>query len=176
MRKLISAITHEMRKVIPAAIFFFIAFQLLGFTRVLILRQYELSLPAFLGATIGALVVAKVVLVVDMLPVVNRFPEKPLAYNVTWKTLIYIAAAFVVRYVEHLIPFLREHSSLGVANRALLAEMDWARFWVIQIWLLVLFLMYCTLRELIRVLGKDRVRRMFLGPLEPGDVVGGVGG
>jgi hypothetical protein len=41
----------------------------------------------------------------------------------------------------------------------------WQHFWATQILLFVLILMYCTGRELIRVIGKDRVRRLFFGPL-----------
>jgi hypothetical protein len=33
----------------------------------------------------------------------------------------------------------------------------------IQLWLFVLFLFYAVLYELIRALGKDRVRKMFCG-------------
>ncbi len=36
---------------------------------------------------------------------------------------------------------------------------------MVQIVLLVLILMYCTMRELVRAIGKDKVRRMFFGPL-----------
>jgi hypothetical protein len=61
-------------------------------------------MPAAAGATVGALLVAKVVLIADNLPVINRFPEKPLLYNVAWKTTIYVLAALVVHYLEHLVP------------------------------------------------------------------------
>jgi hypothetical protein len=73
-------------------------------SRALILRQYGVHVSALAGATIGALLVAKVVLIADMLPAVNRFPEKPLIYNVVWKTLIYVVGALVVHYLEHLVP------------------------------------------------------------------------
>lgn len=156
---------QEFLKVIPAAVFFFIAFQLLAFTRSLILEEYGVQVTTFVNATIAALIVAKVVLVVDLLPFVNRFPEKPLLYNVVWKTIIYIFAALVVRYVEHLLPFVREYGDLALANRYLLDKVVWPHFWAIQIWLLVLFFMFCALRELIRVLGRERVRGMFIGPI-----------
>ncbi len=52
------------------------------------------------------------------------------------------------------------------ANGHLLQEVQWAHFWAVQVLLLMLFLVFCSLRELIRALGKDRVRRMFFGPLE----------
>jgi hypothetical protein len=164
MSHIVSRLKHEILGVIPPAVFFFIAFQLIAFTRALMLEEYGIRVSTFATATIAALVVAKVVLIVDLLPFVNRFPEKPLIYNVVWKTVIYLIAAIFVRYVEHLIPFVREHSDLALANRHLLDEVVWPHFWAVQIWLLVLFFVYCALREVVRVLGREQVRSMFLGP------------
>ena len=158
---------HEFLSVIPPTIFFFIAFQLIAFTRALMLEQYGVEISTFISATIAALVVAKVVLLVDMLPFVNRFPEKPLIYNVIWKTIIYMFAAFLVRYAEHFISFFRQYGDVALANQHLLNEVVWPRFWAIQIWLLALFFVYCALRELIRTLGREKVRIMFFGPLPP---------
>lgn len=167
MSQISSRIKDELVAVIPPTVFFFAAFQLIAFTRALMLREYGISVSAFVTASIAALVVAKVVLIVDLLPFVNRFPDKPLVYNVVWKTLIYLVAALLVRYVEHLIPFVREHGDLVMANRRLLDEVVWPHFWAVQIWLVVLFFVYCALRELIRVLGRDRVLNMFFGAKTP---------
>ena len=52
-----------------------------------------------------------------------------------------------------------------VGNEKLLAEIAWPRFWAIEIILLVLILMYCTMHELVRVIGKEKVRRIFFGPM-----------
>ena len=167
MSQISSRIEDELVAVIPPTVFFFAAFQLIAFTRALMLREYGISVSAFVTASIAALVVAKVVLIVDLLPFVNRFPDKPLVYNVVWKTLIYLVAALLVRYVEHLIPFVREHGDLVMANRRSLDEVVWPHFWAVQIWLVVLFFVYCALRELIRVLGRDRVLNMFFGAKTP---------
>lgn len=67
---LFSKLKHEFVQVIPPAIFFFIAFQVIAFTQALMLRQYGITVSTFMVATIGALIVAKVVLVVDLLPFV----------------------------------------------------------------------------------------------------------
>ena len=32
----------------------------------------------------------------------------------------------------------------------------WPHFWLLQMWLAVLFLIFCALRELIRVIGRDK--------------------
>ena len=52
----------------------------------------------------------------------------------------------LVHYLEHLVDFWRAAGSLVAGNQQLLAEIVWPRFWAIQIFLVVLILMYqpCT--------------------------------
>ena len=156
---------HEVRELIPVTVFFFVAFQLLALTEALMLRQYGISVSVFLTATLLALVVAKVVVIADHFAVVNRYPEKPLAYNVVWKTAIYFVAALLARYAEHLVRFWRKTGNLTDAHRQLVTDIVWPRFWLVQLWLLVLLLVYCASRELVRALGRDRVVRMFFHDL-----------
>ena len=80
-----------------------------------------------------------------------------------WKTAIYLLAALVVHYLEHLVPLWWRARDLSAANRQLLNEIVWPHFWAIQLWLLVLLFFYCALRELVRALGADKVRQMFFG-------------
>jgi hypothetical protein len=47
----------------------------------------------------------------------------------------------------------------------LLASIIWPHFWAIQIILFVLILAYCMGRELVRVIGREKVLRTFFGPL-----------
>ncbi len=154
---------HLVHEMIPPVLFFFISFQLLAFTRALMLRRYDIEVTTFVAATIGALVAAKVVVLADLLPFINRFPGRPLIYNIAWKTTIYLTAACVVRYLEEFIHFYRRQGAVLAANRHLLDEVIWPHFWAIQIWLTVLLLVYCTMQELLHALGIDRVRELFLG-------------
>jgi hypothetical protein len=155
---------HEFHEVIPPTIFFLISFHIVVLDRKLMLRQYGLPLSSIASATVAALLVAKVVLIADALPFVNRFPDKPLIYNVVWKTAIYVAAAFVVHYFEHLVPIWWHTGDLGAANRQLLEEIVWPHFWAIQLWLVVLLFVYCAMRELVRAIGREKVVDMFFGP------------
>lgn len=165
-----SKLKHELLEAIPPAVFFFIAFQTIAFTSALMVRQYGVQVSTFVTATIAALVVAKVILIVDLLPFVDRFRGKPLIFSVLWKTMVYLGAALLVRYVEHLVHFLREYGDLASAHRHLFDEVIWPHFWAVQIWLLVTFLVYCTLRELVRVLGRERMGRIFFAsPGPPAD-------
>jgi hypothetical protein len=44
-----------------------------------------------------------------------------------------------------------------------MVETVWAHFWLIQIWLIDLFFAYCTMSELTRAIGRERVIGMFFG-------------
>ncbi|HXJ79724.1 MAG TPA: hypothetical protein VMS64_13715 [Candidatus Methylomirabilis sp.] len=154
---------HEFHEVLPPTIFFLISFHIVVIDRRLMLRQYGLPLASVASATVAALLVAKVVLIADALPFVNRFPEKPLMYNVVWKTSIYIVAALLVHYLEHLVPVWWHTGDLGEANRQLAGEMVWPHFWAVELWLVVLLFVYCAMRELVRAIGREKIIEMFFG-------------
>ena len=156
-------IKHEMLELLPPTIFFLIAFHIIAISRALMLREYGVRVSAAAGATIAALIVAKVVLIADHLPFINRFPEKPLIYNVVWKTVIYLFGALVVHYLEHLVPLWWREGAFAAANHRLLEEVVWTHFWAIQLWLVVLLFVYCAFREFIRAVGRREVMRMFFG-------------
>ena len=79
--------------------------------------------------------------------------------------MIYTLVALLIHYLEHLYDFSREAGGLVAGNAKLLSEIIWPHFWAVQIILLVLIVMYCTMHELVRVIGKDKVLRIFFGPL-----------
>ena len=70
-----------------------IAFLLILFTKQTVLREYGIYWTGFGVAVVGAMLVGKVVLMVDKLPFVNKFPDWPLIYNTLWESLIYFLAA-----------------------------------------------------------------------------------
>jgi hypothetical protein len=164
MNKLLEKLKEEFKALLPPTIFFFIALHLVAFVRVLMLKGTGIAAGTSLSVTLAALIIAKAVLIADLLPFINRYPDKPLVYNVAWKTAIYFFVASLVHYVERLVDYWREVGGLVAGNEKLLSEIVWPHFWAIQIFLLVLILMYCTMRELIRVLGEARVRQVFFGP------------
>jgi len=165
MSKLSAKIKEEIVALLPPTIFFFIVLHLVAFIRVLMLKGTGIAPSTSVSVTVAALILGKAVLIADSLPFINRYPDKPLLYNVTWKTTIYVLVASLVHYMERLVHFWREAGGFIAGNEKLLAEIVWPHFWAIQIFLVMMILMYCTMRELIRVIGGEKVRRMFFGPL-----------
>lgn len=165
MSGIAAKLKEEFLKVIPPTVFFFVALHLIALVRSLMLSQTGITLPATMSLTIAALILGKAVLLADMLPFINRFPERPLIYNVLWKTAIYLLVTAVIHYLERLSHFASEVGGVAAGNRLLLEQMVWPHFWAIQILMLVLILMYCATRELVRVIGRDKVLSMFFGPM-----------
>jgi hypothetical protein len=163
--KLLTKLKEEALAVLPPTLFFFVALHIVAFVRVLMLKGTGIPASSSISVTIGALILGKAVLIADMLPIINRYPDKPLIYNVAWKTLIYVLVAAIIHYIERLVDFSRQAGGLMAGNEKLLAEIVWPHVLAIQIILCVLILMYCTMHELVRVIGKDKVRRIFFGPL-----------
>jgi len=166
MSKLSAKIKEEIEALLPPTIFFFIALHLVALLRVLMLKGTGIALGTSVSVTVAALILGKAVLLADLLPFINRYPGKPLAYNVAWKSTVYVLVSMLVHYLERLVDFWREAGGFIAGNEKLLAEIVWPHFWAIQILLVVLILTYCTMRELVRVIGGDKVRQMFFGPLK----------
>jgi hypothetical protein len=165
MKTLMSKVKHEFMKVLPPTIFFFVILHIVALIRALMIRGTGVSLPVSTSVLIASLVLGKSVLIADMLPFINRFPEKPLAWNVAWKTSMYTVVALVIHYLERFYEYWKEAPGIVAANHELLVNMSWPRFWAIQILLVTLILMYCVIAELARVIGRDRLKKMFFGPL-----------
>jgi hypothetical protein len=161
---------EEFFKILPPTIFFFVALHIVAFIRVLMLKGTGIAPSSSASITVAALILGKAVLIADMLPMINRFPNKPLIYNVAWKTAIYMLIATVTHYLERLIDFWRQAGSFVAANQKLLSEIIWQHFWAIQIILFVLIAMYCTVHELVRVIGREKVMRIFFGPMPAPEV------
>jgi hypothetical protein len=165
MSKLSTTLKKEFFELLPPTIFFFVALHIVTFVRVLALKGTGISPLSSMSIAVAALILGKAVLIADMLPMINRFPNKPLIYNVAWKTVIYLLVATLIHYLERLIDFWRQAGGLVAGNEKLVAEIVWPHFWAIQIILLVLIVMYCTMHELVRVIGKEKVLRIFFGPM-----------
>lgn len=163
MSKAVEKLKEEFLALLPPTIFFFVALHIVALVRSLMTQGTGLPVSSSAQIAIGALIIGKAVLLADLWPPINRFPDRPLVYNIAWKTFVYFLVATVIHYLERLFDFAKEAGGIAAGNAKLLSEIVWPHFWAIQIVLVALILSYCTIRELGRVLGESELMRLFFG-------------
>jgi len=165
MSKITATIKEEFLALLPPTIYFFVALHIIALIRLLMVKATGITPLTTVSVLVASLVLGKSVLLADMLPAINRFPDKPLIYNVAWKTLIYTVVALIIHYLEHLYDYAREAGGIVAGNEKMLAAIIWPHFWAVQILLVVLIVLYCVMHELVRLIGRERFMRMFFGPM-----------
>lgn len=163
MYRLFRWLVNEFVGMLPAVLFFFAAFNLMRWIENLFLEDSGVPPGSFVNASIGALVVGKVLLIVDLFPVVNAFGGRPLIYNTLWKTFLYSLGALLFRVGEELVPHALAAGSLSVGFEHYLAEAHWPRFLAIQAFIGMLLLIFVASREFVGAVGAERARRLFFG-------------
>ena len=153
---------HEFLEILPPTIFFIIGFNLIVLTTNLILSDYGGQFASFMIATATALIVAKALLVANAMPMIRHYDRAPLIRPILFKTSFYWTAVFIVRLLEHWIRYrLSGDYVFGGFVPHVQATFSWDRFFAIQLWIFVLFLIYVTATELNRLFGHGELSRIF---------------
>lgn len=151
---------EEFRHVLPPTIYFFLGFNLVLLTKKLMLEQYLIQFSGFFIATTAALVVGKVVLVVDKLPFLRRFDHAPLAAPILFKTAVYTSFVFLARLIEAWIHYHVNGGVFGGFLSQMVADFSWHRFIAVQLWMFVLFLGYVIASELNHLFGDGELGKI----------------
>jgi hypothetical protein len=151
----------EFKEIIPPTLFFAVSFNIILLTTQLILDDYFVKFGSFLVATTAALVVGKAVLVANALPLMRRFDKAPLIQPIMFKTLVYFAVVFVVRFLEKIIEYGFSGGTLAGLPQYVAENFTWHRFAAIQIWIFILFLIYVTATELNTLFGDGELVKIF---------------
>jgi hypothetical protein len=152
---------EQVKHTLPPTIFFFVGFNLILWTKRLILEEHGIEFNGFFTAVVAALLVGKAVLITDNLPFMRRFDGAPMIQPILFKSAIYWLCVLMVRLAERLVHFLPGGGSIADFPAHLVEDFSWARFLSIQIWLMVLFLVYVTIHELNVLFGDGELYRLF---------------
>ena len=153
-------VVKEFKEIVPPTIFFAAGFNLILLTTNLLLEKYGVQFSSFLLATTGALIVGKAVLVANALPFFRRLDTAPLIRPVLFKSAIYFAVVGAVRFLEKLIEFLVHGGALRELPDYVATHFTWGQFFAVQIWILVLFLIYTFITELNTLFGDGELARI----------------
>ena len=162
-----SVLRTELRQMLPPLVFFLFSFNLLALAVALLDPSGTISAGRHGAATLGALIVAKAVLLADHLPVVNRYGDRPLVWATIWKASLYEIVTLLLHGAERLVAAARQAGGLGPGWEALRAAFDWRAALAVHLLLGTLFLLFTAGREANRALGPGRLRTLFFGRSRP---------
>jgi len=158
-----AAVARKIREVVPALVFFLILFHLIGFTKAALLDEVDMTALRVAATTVLALLVAKAILIVEVLPIARFFSDGRRVIHVLWKTCLFAAVTLLFRFLEELVPLVLKHEGLVPAIGAIYDEIRWPLFWVFALWTCGGLFLYCVAAELVRAVGIERVREIFFG-------------
>ena len=158
---LLAAVKHEFKEVGLVTLYFLFCFGIILTLKKLFLADYQIEFHALSAAVIGALVAAKVVVVMDHARAGTRFDaSRPLAATVAYKTLVYGAAGAVVLFAEELFHAYRATGGLEVAFAELWTHLDKNVILAKVICVTLAFAGYHFYAEIDRRLGEGTLRRL----------------
>jgi len=146
---------------LPPTLYFIITFNLISFSTNLTVRNSWFDVHSIVLSTTTALVVAKVVLVVDRVRIIDRYRGAPLILPILYKSLFYSVVVLVVRFIEKVVDFAFEAGGFGDVFRSLMQEFTWHRFVAVQVWIFLCFLVYVSASELNALVGEGQLGRLF---------------
>lgn len=156
-------VKKELIEIFPAVFYFLVALSLINLTENLMLKDSGISYASFGGVFVGALIVGKVILVVDLFLFADLFRGWPLIYNTLWKTALYSSMSLLFRLGELALQPMIEYKSIFAAKEHLFSAITEPRFWAMQLWLVVLLLIFIATKELFVAIATGRIRLLFLG-------------
>ncbi|MFO0963867.1 MAG: hypothetical protein U0625_13320 [Phycisphaerales bacterium] len=171
MSKIVEKTKEELRLMIPATIYFLMALVIVTWVRELMIAGTGQSLGQSASMLIAALVLAKAVLIADLLPFMRRESTKPLVWIIAIKSSMYLVVATAVHLLERAIECWRHAPDFSAAWDEVLHQISWTQFLALHIVLALFMIAYSTMRELTHVLGAAKMKALMFGPRPPADTL-----
>lgn len=126
-------VKKEIIEILLVTAYFLLCFGLLILIKKLTLAQVEIEFYGFSAALVGALVMSKVVILLDKTPLGKIYLRHALYKNVLFKSIIYTFVLTFVLFIENLIHTLLEGHNFVEAIKTILEHRDPTQFRLILI-------------------------------------------
>jgi hypothetical protein len=150
-----------------AMVYFVIWLGALALVKALILREYQIEYSDFSVAMIGALILAKVVVVLEHVPMGTWIAARLAWVDVVVRTALYSVGVFIAIVLEKGFEGRAKNGGFVPAVKAGLGEMNFYRTLANTICLSGALLLYNVFSVFRRHLGGGSLFRLFLKPLPP---------
>ncbi len=159
-------LTHEFSEYLVNFGYMAIIFSAIILYRRLVLASHGIYLEDYFMGVIKAFVIAKVVMLAAFIKVSRLFENRPLYISILYKAVYFTLTVMAFDVVEE---FIRELIHLKQVTEAVSATITQINL----VWLggsmliFFIFIPFFAFRELVRKLGKDKVRELFITSNKP---------
>lgn len=146
--------------------FVFLAFFLVAFAwyRRLTLAEFHIKYFGYWGPLIQAAVLAKLIMIGDVMRMGRRFRDRPLIVTTFYRTAVFGVFVGLFTILEHIVGALFHGKAIAEAFTDI-ASRGWNELLASSLLVVVAFFPFFAYRELERVLGARKLRSLFLrGP------------
>lgn len=153
---------QELKAVILVTLFFAAWLGVFMALKVLILAEYEIQFGGVSKVLIGALILAKVVLILEHVSLGAWLRSQPVLVDVLLRTLLYMMGTLVVILLEKAFESRHEQGGFGPALMNVFQHRDMPHVWANTICVTGALLFYNLLSALNHHLGSGGLARVFL--------------
>jgi hypothetical protein len=162
MKHFIAWLSREAQEAWPIACFFFVGFVIVLLIVKLSLEQYSIQTAALSRAFVGAIIAAKVVLVLDNTRIAQSFRGYPRIVPVIAKTAVYAVCVILLRILELALDSLR-YGSMADSILPDLIHGGSPRLLAVILGVSTVFAIYFILAEIAEHLGSGVLWNLFFG-------------
>lgn len=147
---------EEGKEILSVVIYLFASLSLLSTLKALVLAQHGINdfLHCYVVALVESLALAKIVVIAQKLPLMEKFSDKPLIYSVLYKSVVMSIFINIGANIEEKL-FVHHH--VEPTHPAVLMVTH-------QVVLMIIFMALFTTRALNNELGNGVLKKLFFGP------------
>ena len=154
----------EFRSIFWTSIYFFTWFGGLMILKVLLLEEYRIEFYGLTAVVIGALVVAKVVLILEYVPMPFTM-GKPAYVDILSRTFLYLAGVVIILILEKSIEARHEYGGILNAFESIKTHTDKYHIWVNTLSVFGALLFYNIWSVVKKHFGKGIFRKLMISPV-----------
>ena len=159
--KFLHWLTDELKLLAGVTLYFAACFTLIMVLKQLLLAHYGIQFSGLATAVLVALVTAKVVIVLQKVPISRWLRHQPPILDVVVRTVFYTAATMAALLLEKAFEARGDYGGFGAALAGVFEHRDVHQVWATVIWTGLAFLAYNAFGVLYRELGGRQLRRLF---------------
>jgi len=159
-------LVNELKSFGITTLYFALWFGILMLIKVILLEKYKVEFEGVSMALIGALVVAKVILILENVNLGSWVRKKPAIVDIIVRTLLYVGGVAIVMLLEKSFDGRNEYGGFWQSLENVFQHADIHHFWVAVICVTLAILGFNTISVINKALGKGKVRQIIFSPIK----------